>query len=97
MIIVSGDIVVKPVCWSVALAASLKHLQHSEGEEGCINHALYQYVTHPLRVFFFAQWQDQQVPDNHVKQASSLAFIASLDGLLSAAPSLHIYAAQQLR
>ncbi|NCP63390.1 MAG: antibiotic biosynthesis monooxygenase [Paraglaciecola sp.] len=97
MIIVSGDIVAKPECRSAALAASLKHVQHSEGEEGCISHAVYQDVTNPLRLFFFEQWQDQQALDKHFKHASSLAFIASLDGLLSAAPNLHIYAAQQLR
>jgi quinol monooxygenase YgiN len=97
MIIVSGDIVVKPGCMPAVLAASLKHVQHSRGEAGCISHGVYQDVDNPLRLFFFEQWQDQPALDKHFKQESSQAFVASLEGLLSAVPNLHIYAAQQLQ
>jgi quinol monooxygenase YgiN len=97
MIIITGNLLIKEGCMEKALVASQKHVAHSRTEPGCISHAVFQDPENPLRLFFFEQWEDQAAIDTHFALPSSQRFVTSVTTLVSAAPNLHIFKAEQIK
>jgi quinol monooxygenase YgiN len=97
MMIITGNLLIKQGCMEKALVASQKHVAHSRTEPGCISHAVFQDSENPLRLFFFEQWEDQAAIDTHFALPSSQRFVNSVTTLVSAAPNLHIFKAEQIK
>ena len=94
MIIVTGTVVAKPESFDALLAESLAHVARSRAEDGCLSHAVTRDFEDPLRLFFFEQWRDRSALDVHFRQPGSIAFVAALPEVVSAAGTLQIYEAQ---
>jgi quinol monooxygenase YgiN len=97
MIIITGDLLIKEGLMQQALDVSQKHVAHSRTEPGCISHAVYQDPENPLRLFFYEQWVDQAAIDTHFTLPSSQAFVTEVRALVTAAPNLHIFNAEQIK
>ncbi|GAC18961.1 putative quinol monooxygenase [Paraglaciecola arctica] len=97
MIIITGDLLIKEGHMQQAMQVCQKHVAHSRTETGCISHAVYQDPENVLRLFFFEQWADQAAIDAHFTLPSSQAFVAEVRALVSAAPNMHIFNAQQIK
>jgi quinol monooxygenase YgiN len=82
---------------SQALTVSLQHVVHSRTEPGCISHNVYQDPENPLRLFFYEQWADQDAINAHFILPSSKAFVAAVKTLVSVAPNLNVFSAEQVK
>ena len=91
MIIVTGSATARPGHFDEMLAASLEHVHRSRLEPGCVSHAVYRDVEHPLRVVFFEQWADRDALQAHFEVAESLAFVEALGPLTSEPPTMEIH------
>ena len=96
MIIITGGFTVKEGCMDQALALSLKHVEHSRTERGCISHAVYRDSEAPLRLFFYEQWADKEAIEAHFAQASSQAFVAGIRELAADVPNLQMFSANKV-
>ena len=81
MIIVTGSATARPGNFDEMLAVSLEHVHRSRLEPGCVSHAVYHDVEHPLRVVFFEQWADRAALQAHFEVPESLTFVEALGRL----------------
>jgi quinol monooxygenase YgiN len=91
MIIVTGSATARPGNFDEMLAVSLEHVHRSREEPGCVSHAVYHDVEHPLRVVFFEQWADRAALQAHFEVPESLTFVEALGRLTDQPPTMEIH------
>lgn len=97
MILVIGSVIVKEGQLQHAIALSQEHVARSRQEPGCQAHAVHQDTENPNHLVFVEQWSDQAALAEHFKVPASRAFVKALSALATAAPSMSIYEAAELR
>jgi quinol monooxygenase YgiN len=97
MVLVIGSVIVKDGHLPAAIALSREHVARSRTEPGCEAHAVHQDTENPNRLVFVEQWSDPAALAAHFKVPASRAFVKALSALATAAPSMSIYEARELR
>ncbi|MEP3654949.1 MAG: putative quinol monooxygenase [Litorimonas sp.] len=97
MIIVLGSAQVKPGQVDAALALSLTHVHRSRGEAGCISHDVSVDAENPTHLMFTERWADMSALLTHFSLDASKRFVAELTPMLSEAPEMRIYNADEVK
>ena len=97
MIIVLGSAKVKPGQVDAALALSLTHVHRSRGEAGCISHDVSVNAESPQHLMFTEKWADMPALLTHFSLEASKGFVAELTPMLSEAPEMRIYNADEVK
>jgi len=97
MIVVLGSVLVQSGKLEQALALSQQHVLRSRAEPGCIAHAVHLDPENSLRLVFVERWTDQAALQVHFKVPESGQFVAALTPLLSEAPEMLVYQAEQIQ
>jgi quinol monooxygenase YgiN len=92
MIIVLGTATARPGNFDEMLAVSLEHVHRSRTEAGCLSHAVYHDVEHPLRLVFVERWADRDALQAHFDVPASLEFVEALGRLTSEEPTIELHA-----
>lgn len=96
MIIVLGSAKVKPGQVEAALELSLTHVHRSRAEAGCISHDVSVDAENPSHLMFTERWADMPALLTHFALEASKDFIAELTPMLSGAPEMRIYQADEV-
>ncbi len=91
MKIVTGRVRARPDSLDDLLAVSLEHVRRSREEPGCLHHSVHQSAEDPLDLFFYEEWQDDDVLSRHFAVPASLAFVTRLSELAAGPPSMEIH------
>ena len=91
VIIVIGSVTTAPEHAEEALAHSLRHVQRSRLEPGCISHDVHRHAEDPLRLVFVERWQDRAAVDAHFAVPDSGEFVKAVGVLASQPPEMAIY------
>lgn len=96
MIIVTGSVIAKADQIDALIALSLKHVQRSRGEPGCVSHAVHRDVENSLRLVFVEEWESRAALMAHFAVPASRDFVASVASMVAAPPRMDIYEATAL-
>lgn len=96
MIIVIGNIIAKPDAHETVIALSEDHCARSRSEPGCIAHNVSQDCEDSNRFIFVEYWQDMGALAAHFAVPASQKFVKDLTPLLTAAPDIRIFSADEL-
>lgn len=91
MIIVTGNVVVRPEALEEAVAVSLEHVRRSRSEPGCLLHSVHHDVEDPTRLVFLEQWADRAALDAHFAVPASVDFVTRLSELAAERPTMEIH------
>ena len=97
MIIVLGSAKVKSGQVEAAMALSLTHVHRSRTEAGCISHDVSIDAENPSQLIFTERWTDLPALLTHFALKTSREFVADLTPLLSEAPEMKIYSADEIK
>ena len=90
LIVVLGDVRVRPEVADDALRISREHVARSRTEPGCISHDVFVDPDEPLRLMFVERWADREALDVHFAAPESIAFATALGEMASARPHMQI-------
>ena len=91
MVIVIGDVTLRPDAVDEALALSRDHVARSRTEPGCISHDVHIHVDEPNRIVFVERWADRAALDTHFAVPESRAFARALTALADGSPRMDVY------
>ncbi len=90
MIVVLGDVDVRPEAIDEALAISREHVERSRSEPGCISHDVLTDPDRPHRLVFVERWEGRAALDRHFEVPESAAFAHALGRIAASPPSMQI-------
>ncbi|MEM8708713.1 MAG: putative quinol monooxygenase [Actinomycetota bacterium] len=90
LIVVLGDVRVRPDVADDALRISREHVERSRTEPGCISHDVLVDPDEPLRLVFVERWADRTALDVHFAVPESIAFASALAEMASERPHMQI-------
>lgn len=93
MIIVTGEVVIRPDAIDAATALALDHVHRSRAEPGCLLHSVHRDVEDPNRLVFLEHWADLDALRAHFGVEASLDFVNGLAELAVAPATLQVYEA----
>lgn len=96
MILVTGSITARPDTIDQVLRLSLEHVERSRDEPGCVSHDVHADCQNPLRLFFFEQWENEDLLRQHFAVPETRAFVRALKGLLAQGGGTKIYRAEPI-
>ena len=96
MIIVLGNVALKPGKLAEAMLASQAHVDRSHLEPGCIEHRVSIDGENPDRLIFVERWADIAALKVHFRLAASRSFVGALAAIAISPPSMLIYEADEL-
>jgi len=73
------------------LEGALAHVRRSRAEPGCLAHGVSRDVEDPLRLVFVERWADRAALDRHFQQPGSAEFVAVVQRLATAPPTLDLH------
>lgn len=91
MIIVVGSVAARDGKLDELLAISLRHVQRSRLEPGCISHGVSRDAENPNRLVFVEEWADRAALAAHFAVPASRAFVKSVLPLAAGPPSMTVY------
>lgn len=97
MIIITGQVALKPENREAAIALGCEHSARSRGEDGCISHNCYLDAEDENRLHFFEQWRDMAAVQQHFAVPASGGFVREVAALASSAPEIAIYSAEPVK
>lgn len=96
MIIVTGTVLARPDSFDEILRLATEHVLRSRTEPGCLSHAVHRDTEDPLRLHFLEHWTDMTALKVHFRVPASQSFGAALARLAAEAPSMTVYAAEEM-
>ena len=90
MIVVLGDVDIRPDAFDEAMAISRAHVERSRTEPGCVSHDVLTDPTQPNRLVFVERWEDRAALDQHFTVPESIEFAQALSALAAAQPHMQI-------
>jgi len=97
MIIVIGTALVQSGKEAQALKLSLEHVQRSRLESGCISHDVSTDAKNPSKLVFVEYWKDLPALMTHFSLKASKGFVRDLTPMLSQAPDMKIFKAEEVK
>ncbi len=91
MILVTGSILARVDTVDELLELSLRHVERSRGEPGCLSHAVHRDAERPLRLVFVETWESREALAAHFRLPASGDFVAAARRLAAEPPSMSIY------
>ena len=95
MILVIGDVTLRPDAVAEALAISREHVERSRTEHGCVSHDVHRDTEDPNRIVFVERWIDHDALMAHFAIPASNEFARALTALSSQRPKVDIYEAEK--
>lgn len=96
MIVITGDILLKPEHREQAIRLGCEHSARSRSEPGCISHNCCLDAEDPNRMHFFEQWQDMAAVQAHFAVPASGEFVRAVAVLAARPPEMSILDATRL-
>lgn len=90
MIVVLGDVRVRPEVADEALRISRDHVARSRTEPGCLSHDVLVDPDDPERLVFVERWADRAALDVHFTVPESIAFATALGEMAAEQPLMQI-------
>ena len=90
MIVVTGSVQARAETLDEVLRLSLRHVQGSRTEPGCLLHTVHQDVEDPRRVVFLEKWADRKALDAHFAVPASSRFVVEVSALAAEPPTMEI-------
>ncbi|MFN2100703.1 putative quinol monooxygenase [Altererythrobacter sp. MF3-039] len=94
MIIITGQVALKPEQRDEAFRIGCEHSARSRAEPGCISHDCYADAEDANRMHFFERWEDMAAVQKHFAVPDSGMFMREIGALAASEPELAIYAAE---
>jgi quinol monooxygenase YgiN len=95
MKIVTGRVRATPDTLDELLRISVEHVQRSRDEPGCLFHSIWQSAEDPLDLFFYEEWESDEVLQQHFSVEEVLAFVTKVRELAEKPPSMEISEAER--
>jgi len=96
MIVITGEISLKPEHREQAIRLGCEHSARSRGEPGCISHHCCLDAEDPNRMHFFERWHDMAAVQAHFAVPASGEFVRAVAALATARPEISIMDATKL-
>ena len=90
MIVVLGDVTIRPDRFDEALQISREHVERSRAEPGCISHDVLTDPDRPDRLVFVERWADRAALDTHFAVPASIEFAQAIGELAAERPVMQI-------
>jgi quinol monooxygenase YgiN len=91
MIVIAGEVRIRPDKREQALAASLEMMAATRREPGCRAYRFSAALDEPDRIYIFEEWDSMDALGAHFQSPHMATFQALLPGLLAGPPSLTRY------
>ena len=91
MVLLVGKAVIREEHRAPALALSLEHVNRSQAQGQCIDHAVYQDLDDHRRLVFLGQWFDRDALLAHLRLPESIVFALALEGFAAEEPRMVIF------
>jgi quinol monooxygenase YgiN len=83
VIIVSGEIKIRPDAREAAIAAAREMAAATQAEDGCISYMFYFSIADENTVRIFEEWQSDEALQQHFKTSHMAEFVNKLPGLVA--------------
>ncbi|MEM8706903.1 MAG: putative quinol monooxygenase [Actinomycetota bacterium] len=90
LIVVLGDVRVRPDVVDDALRISREHVARSRAEPGCLSHDVLVDPGDRARLVFVERWADRAALDAHFADPESIGFATALGEMASERPHMQI-------
>ncbi len=91
MIAVAGRVPIKPEQRDKALEATIKMVQATQREAGCLQYHFYSDLEDPNIFHVFEEWETPEALDAHLKTQHMADFMAALPETLAGEPKIMRY------
>jgi quinol monooxygenase YgiN len=95
MKIVTGRVRATPATLDELLRISVEHVRRSRNEPGCLFHSIWQSAEDPLDLFFYEEWESDELLQQHFGVEEVLAFVTKVRELAATPPSMEISEAER--
>jgi len=91
MIIVAGEVLIRPEKREEAISAALAMAQATEAEPGCLSYRFYTDVADPNRILIFEQWETAEALAAHFQTSHMALFQKQIPQFVAEPPSIKRY------
>ena len=91
MIVIAGEVRIRPEKRDEAVRASLQMVAATLREPGCRSYRFSAALDDPNHIFIFEEWDSMEALGAHFQSPHMAAFQAALPGLLAGPPTLTRY------
>ena len=91
MIVIAGEVQVRPEARAEAVRASLEMIAETVKEPGCRAYRFSAALDDPNRIYIFEEWDSLEALGAHFQSAHMARFQAALPGVLAGPPKLVRY------